>query len=433
MSSITVEPKRLQGEVIPPADKSISHRAVIIGCLAKGKTKVKNLSVCEDCLSSLDAFRKMGIPISKGKDFFTIAGRGLGGLRKPREQLYLGNSGTSMRLISGVLAGQRFDAVLSGDASLSRRPMKRIIAPLTLMGAKITGRDSSEFAPLSIHGRSLKAIAYDSPVASAQVKSAVLLAGLYAEGTTCVREPTKSRDHTERMLKRFGADISVKNLAVSLKGRASLISRDIEVPGDISAAGFFLVGACISKDSQIKIGSAGLNPTRTALLGILQKMGAGLNIGYQNKQMAQKDYADEARGEITAQHSELKAVTILPEQVPALIDELPILMVAATQAEGQTKICGAGELRIKETDRIKAMVSNLSRLGADIQSEDNDIIIRGPVKLKGTTVDSFGDHRIAMCMAIAGLVARGRTCIKDADCVNVSFPGFFEQLSRLMR
>jgi len=432
MPNITVEPKRLQGEVIPPADKSISHRAVIIGCLAKGKTKIKNLSVCQDCLSSVDAFRKMGISISKGKDSFTIVGRGLGGLRRPKEELYLGNSGTSMRLISGVLAGQRFDAVLSGDASLSRRPMKRIIAPLTLMGAKITAKGKGEFAPLTIHGRPLKAISYDPPVASAQIKSAILLAGLYAEGTTCVREPVKSRDHTERMLKRFQANISVKDLAVSLKGRASLISKDIEVPGDISAASFFLVGACISKDSQIKINSVGLNPTRTAFLGILQKMGAKLTIRYQNKQMAEKDYADEARGEITAKYSHLKGITIAPCQVPALIDELPILMVAATQAQGQTKICGAGELRVKETDRINAMVSNLSRLGADIQGEDNDIIIHGPAKLKGVAVDSFGDHRIAMCMAVAGLVARGRTCIKDADCVNVSFPGFFERLSRLL-
>ena len=432
MSRVTVEANRLQGRLIPPPDKSISHRAIIIGCLAQGQTSVKNLSLCDDCLRSIDAFKGMGISINKKKDCFTIGGRGRDGLRQPSLELYLGNSGTSMRLILGVLAGQKFGASVSGDASLSRRPMKRVIIPLSSMGARITGKGrSGDFAPLSVQGGKLKSISYQMPVASAQVKSAILLAGLYAPGTTIVREPAKSRDHTERMLKKFGADISVEGLSVSVQGRANLVCQDIEVPGDISSASFFLVGACISGGSQLTVERVGLNPTRIAFLKLLQKMGADVSWRYEDKRMAAKNYEDEAKGEITARYSQLKSITINPEQVPSVIDELPILMVAATQAEGETKICGAGELRVKETDRIKAMVTNLSRMGVEIKSANDDVIIRGPSGLKGCVVDSFGDHRIAMCMAIAGLIAKGPTTIKDADCVNISFPGFFKALSKI--
>ena len=353
-------------------------------------------------------------------------------MRKPGVKLYLGNSGTSMRLILGVLAGQRFSCELSGDASLSKRPMKRVTEPLSLMGAKIRGSDGAQFAPLTIRGGALRPICYETPVASAQVKSAVLLAGLYAEGATKVTEPAKSRDHTERMLKKFGADISVEGLLVCVKGRANLIAKVVDVPGDISSASFFLAGACISKGSQITVKSVGLNPTRTAFLKLLQQMGASISWKYQNSKMAGKGYNDEAKGEVRARCSPLKGLTIGPEQIPSLIDELPILMVAATQSEGETVIRGAGELRVKETDRISAMVSNLSRMGAEIRSCGDDIIIRGPSMLAGATVDSFNDHRTAMSMVIAGLIARGRTTIKEIDCINISFPGFFDTFSRLV-
>jgi len=433
MSNITVEPKKIHGEIIPPPDKSISHRAVIISSLARGTTHIKNLSVCEDCLCTINAFRTLGIIITKEKDSFIIQGKGLDGLISPKEDLYVGNSGTSMRLILGVLAGQSFNATLSGDESLSKRPMRRVIDPLSLMGAKIQGTGDTQIAPLAIEGQVLHAISYNTPVASAQVKSAILLAGLYPEGETSVAEPAKSRDHTERMLKKFGADITTSGLSVSVRGRASLGACDLEIPSDISAASFFIVGACLAKDSKVHIRSVGLNPTRTAVLDILQKMGARIEIDYKNSQMAQEEYPDEPIGNVRAEHSLLKAVTVAADQVPSLIDELPILMVAATQAQGQTRICGAGELRVKETDRISAIVSNLTQMGAAIKDEGDDVIISGPTKLKGATVESYNDHRIAMCMAIAGLIARGRTCIKDADCVNISFPGFFERLTRLTR
>jgi len=432
MPNITIEPKRLRGIVTPPPDKSISHRAIIIGSLAQGQSRLRNLSFCKDCLCTIEAFRSMGITITKKKGLCYVQGKGLMGLRRPKKgELYLGNSGTSMRLILGILAGQRFSCVLSGDASLSRRPMKRVILPLSLMGIKVAAGGKQGFAPLTIRGGRPSPLRYKTPVASAQVKSAVLLSGLYAEGTTTVREAVKSRDHTERMLKRFGADIFVEGLSVSIKGRGSLVAQEMEVPGDISAASFFLVGACICRNSQVTVQSVGLNPTRIAILGILQKMGARLSWRCGVAQKAGEDSYDEARGEVTAHYSELQAVTIRPEQIPSLIDELPVLMVAATQSEGETVIEGAGELRVKETDRVKSMVSNLARMGADIESKKNDVIIRGPCRLTGSTVDSFNDHRTAMSMAIAGLAARGRTCIKDIDCVNVSFPGFFKELLRL--
>ncbi len=431
MPSVTIEPKSLQGEITPPPDKSISHRAIIISSLANGKTTIKNLSLCADCLRTLNAFKSMGVAINKSKGAFSVQGKGLNGLRRPQSKLYLGNSGTSMRLILGVLAGQSFSCKLWGDRSLSQRPMNRVIKPLSLMGAKIQGKDKGEFAPLTIQGRILKAISYTTPIASAQVKSAVLLAGLYAEGTTKVSEPAKSRDHTERMLNKFGAQIHQQGLSVSVTGKPSLVGKGIDIPGDISSASFFLAGACISKDSLITIKSVGLNPTRIALLTILKQMGAAISWKYRNSRMTKKGFFDEATGEITASYSQLKGVAINPEQIPALIDELPVLMVAATQAEGQTTIRGAGDLRVKETDRIAAMVANLTKMGANITTDHDDIIIRGPSRLKGNLVQSFNDHRTAMSMAIAAVVAKGRTTIKNVDCVDISFPGFFNSFSNL--
>ncbi|UCB56578.1 MAG: 3-phosphoshikimate 1-carboxyvinyltransferase [Candidatus Omnitrophota bacterium] len=431
MSNITIEAKKISGQITPPADKSISHRAVIIASIASGKTQIKNLSSCEDCLRTIDAFKNMGIAVTKSGEFSYIEGRGLIGLHKPKGKLYLGNSGTSMRLLLGILAAQRFSSELEGDASLSKRPMKRVIEPLSLMGAEIKGRQGNEFAPLTVRGRTLKPISYEMPIASAQVKSAILLAGLYAEGITKVIESAKSRDHTERMLKKFGADISPEGLSVSVSGRADLIAKDVDIPGDASGASFFLVAACISKGSRVSIKSVGLNPTRTAFLNVLQKMGASIRWNYENDKAASGDYSQELKGEITAKYSSLKAFTIGSDEIPSLIDELPILMVAATQAEGESIIAGADELRVKETDRINSMISNLTRMKADIESRGNDIIIRGPSKLSGSIVESFGDHRTAMCMAVAALCASGRTTIKNTDCVFTSYPNFFEELSKL--
>ncbi|MFH1045442.1 MAG: 3-phosphoshikimate 1-carboxyvinyltransferase [Candidatus Omnitrophota bacterium] len=431
MSTVTIEPKRLQGEVTPPADKSISHRAIILGALAQGKTVIKNLSLCDDCTRTLEAFKQMGIAIVQEKGYFYIAGEGLAGLRKPPLGLYLGNSGTSMRLILGVLAGQDFRCELSGDESLSRRPMKRVTEPLTQMGAKISGKDEANFAPLTIEGGKLKPITYETPMASAQVKSAILLAGLYAEGQTKVAFQQHSRDHSERMLKKFGAHLQTKGHSVTIEGRAILAAQEIEVPGDISSASFFLAGASINPGSQVRVRAVGLNPTRTAFLETLGKMGAQVKVTYLNTQMSKSNYADEAVGEVVAAASALKGIRIEPQEVPLLIDELPIFMVVATQADGETVIRGAGELRVKETDRIQSMVVNLSRLGAQIVNEGNDIIIRGPTKLKGAEVESFLDHRTAMSMAIAGLVAQGPTTIKDVECVDISFPGFFNLLAQL--
>ncbi|MFC1699160.1 3-phosphoshikimate 1-carboxyvinyltransferase [Candidatus Omnitrophota bacterium] len=426
MSTIIIEPKRLQGELTPPADKSISHRALIISALASGRTKINNLSFCDDCQRTKDALVALGVEIKTSGSQTCVQGNGLNGLSKPNRELYLGNSGTSMRLLLGILAGQQFNSVLCGDNSLSRRPMKRVAQPLSLMGAEIHAARDGEFAPLNIQGAELKPIKYATPVASAQVKSAILLAGLYTQGLTQVVEPAKSRDHTERMLKKFGADVSVDGFLVSVTGPGNLLSCDLEVPGDISAASFFLAAACLVNSSEILVKAVGLNPTRIAVLDVLKQMGARIQWDDQ-----EDDGAEEPKGTIRAQSSQLQALPITAGQIPALIDELPILMVAATQAQGETKIEGAGELRVKETDRIQSMLTNLTRLGAQIQTKGNDIIIRGPVKLRGNTVDSFGDHRTAMSMAIAGLVASGQTTITNADCVDISFPGFFSELKRL--
>ncbi len=433
MSDITVEPKNINGAIVPPADKSISHRAIIIASLAQGKTKIYNLSDCDDCKQTLNAFRAMGVGICVDQGLVTIEGSGLRGLKRPETgRLFMGNSGTSMRLISAVLAAQDFSCELYGDQSLSKRPMARIIEPLSLMGAQISGKNAGQFAPLVIKGKSgLRAISYRMPVASAQVKSAILLAGLYASGVTKINEKIKSRDHTERMLKQFGADICVKGLSISLKASAALKARETVVPGDISAASFFLVAGCINPGSRIKAVSVGLNPTRAGVLAVLKKMGAKISCKYSQRAMLNKNFSAEPWGEVTAAYSQLKAVVIKAGEIPALIDELPVLMVAATQAAGKTVIKQAGELRFKETDRISAMVSGLSSLGAKIKVSGDDIIIQGPCALSGGLVDSFGDHRVAMSMAIAGLTAQGPVIIKDADCVNISFPGFFKQLRKV--
>jgi len=434
MAKIIIRPcQRLKGSISLPGDKSISHRAVMIGCLACGTTRVRNFLNSEDCLRTITAFRKMGVRIRKIRNELIIQGVGLSGLSKPVGPIYLGNSGTSMRLISGIIAGQRFRSRLTGDFSLSERPMKRIVEPLRRMGADITSksrgpgaRSQEYYPPLEIRGRGVQAIRYRLPVASAQVKSAVLLAGLFADGITRVIEPVKSRDHTERMLRFFGANISVKGNIISLKGMSKLKGRVVVVPGDISSAAFFLAAAALKKGSSLTVKSVGLNPTRSAFLDVLKRMGAEMQIVNRTVK------GFEARGDIKIRAGRLQGIKIGPKMIPGLIDEIPVIMVMACLAEGKTIIKGARELRVKETDRISSMVSNLKILGADIKEKEDGVVIEGRPCLSGGDVKSFKDHRTAMSMAVAGLNARGVVTIKDSACIKTSFPTFEETLKQVI-
>jgi 3-phosphoshikimate 1-carboxyvinyltransferase len=418
--------KSIKGELVPPPDKSISHRAVIFSSLAKGESSVKNFLRAEDTLSTVSAFRALGIGIEERGDELLIRGEGIHGLQEPGNVVDCHNSGTTMRLLSGVLSGNPFFSVLSGDDSLRRRPMQRVIVPLRQMGAEIAGRDSDRYPPIAIKGGRLEPITYRLPVASAQVKSAILLAGLYAEGETEVLEPLRSRDHTERMLPAFGAEIEVEGLSVKVKGMADLRGRETIVPGDFSSAAFFMVASFLMKNSGIVIRNVGINATRTGLINVLRRMGAEITV----------EHVREVSGEPVADIScrggnPLKAITIPPDEMPLLIDEFPILCIAATQAEGITEITGAEELRVKESDRIKAMATELKKLGAELEEYPDGIRIKGKAALKGCAVESYGDHRIAMSLSVAALVADGTTTIDDASCVDISFPGFFEELRRL--
>lgn len=418
---------RLEGEVKIPGDKSISHRAVIIGSIANGVTKVFNYLMCDDCLRTITAFQRMGVDIILTDNIVTINGKGLFGLNQPDSELYLGNSGTSMRLLLGVLAGQSFQARLTGDASLSKRPMKRVIEPLRRMGADITAEKNEQYAPIMVRGRKLHPINYASPIASAQVKSAILLAGLYCDGTTRVIEPSKSRDHTERMLRIFGIDVEVKGLSISIFPGRLKSPGDIFVPSDISSAMYFIVATTILKDSSLVIKDIGVNPTRTGGFEILKRMGAEVSLSNV------RELNGEPVADIYIKSSELKGTTISKGEIPRCIDELPILMVAANFAEGITKIYGASELRVKETDRINSMVSNMTRMGAKIRVFGDDIEISGVRRLKGCVVDSFGDHRTAMSLIIAGLLADGETTVCDTECISTSFPGFYETLKGVLQ
>lgn len=424
--------ERLRGEVVPPPDKSISHRAVIFSSMAKGKSVITNFLRAEDTMSTVNAFRKLGVDIreeaasSSARVNIVISGKGIHGLVEPDDVIDCGNSGTTMRLLSGVLAGNPFFSVLTGDGSLRSRPMQRITAPLGKMGAQISGRDGGRYAPIAILGGRLAPIRYLLPVASAQVKSALLLAGLYAEGETEITEPVGSRDHTERMLPAFGASIRVDGPAVKIMGAGELSGRDTVVPGDFSSAAFFMVAGLLIKDSEIGLRSVGINPTRTGLIDVLKRMGAGITI----------ENTREVSGEPVADifckgGSGLKAVRVGREEMPLLIDEFPILCIAASQAEGITTIEGGEELRVKESDRIKAMSAGLGKMGVELQETPDGISIKGRSALRGSVVESYGDHRIAMSFAVAGLLADGETIIKNSSCVDISFPGFFEELKRL--
>jgi 3-phosphoshikimate 1-carboxyvinyltransferase len=418
---------KLKGNISVPGDKSISHRSLILGSISQGETRIYNFLDSLDCLKTLECMQALGAEIDLGKDnFIKIKGKGLYGLQESKDILDVGNSGTTIRLLAGLLSGQDFYSVLSGDASIRKRPMKRVAQPLRLMGADIWGRKDGQFAPLSVRGNKLNPLHYTLPVASAQVKTALLLAGLYTAGETVIKEPLPTRDHTERMLEIMQADIKIFPLEIKIKGGKELKGTDIFIPGDISSAAYFIVAASILRDSQIIIKHVGINPTRTGIIKILKKMGARIDIlNYQIK-------SNEPQADLMIECSKLKGVEIKKENVPLLIDELPLIAVVATQAQGKTVVSGARELRVKETDRIKATVNELKKMGADIKEKEDGFIVEGPSKLKGAVCESYNDHRIAMSLAVAALLAEGKTVIKNSECIDISFPGFEKTLQKLI-
>lgn len=415
----------LNGEVQIPGDKSISHRAVMFGSLALGTTEIHNFLQGADCLSTIGCFKEMGIEVENTGSVVRVHGKGLHGLSAPTSTLDVGNSGTTTRLISGILSAQPFESVVNGDESIQKRPMDRIIHPLSMMGASITSKHNNGCCPLSIKGQPLKGIHYDSPVASAQVKSAILLAGLYAEGTTSVTEPYVSRNHTELMLEEFGVPITVSGTTVSLSTATELQSQKIMVPGDISSAAYFIAGGLITPNSCIRIKNVGINPTRAGILDVCVAMGADITM--ENV----KTGTGEPVADLIVKTSSLHGVVISGEIIPRLIDEIPIIAVMACFANGETIIKDAQELKIKESNRIDVMVKNLSAMGADIVGTEDGMIIRGGLPLHGTTIDSKLDHRIAMSFAIASLLAEGTTTIEGAECVNISYPNFYRDLKKL--
>lgn len=418
--------RAFKGEFSPPPDKSISHRAVMFSSLAKGTSTVGNFLRANDTLSTVNAFRGLGIDIIDEGPTLTIHGRGLRGLSEPSDVIDCGNSGTTIRLLSGVLSGNPFFSVLTGDSSLRTRPMGRVIKPLTHMGALIIARDNDRYPPLAIKGGNLKPVTYIMPVASAQVKSSLMLAGLYAEGDTEIVEPVRSRDHSEKMLPAFGAEIIVEGLRIIVKGGRELRALNTHVPGDFSSAAFFIVAALLIPGAEIIARNVGLNPTRTGLLEVLKNMGASIEISNVH------DVSGEPVGDIYCKGKvALKAVSISGDIIPSLIDEFPVLCVAASLAEGTTLIKGAQELRVKESDRINTIASELRKMGVEIEEYPDGLSIRGAERLRGAEVESHGDHRIAMSMAVAALVAEGKTVINNASAVDVSFPGFFAITGRL--
>lgn len=422
--------KGLHGEVTIPGDKSISHRSVMFGAIAKGTTEITNFLQGADCLSTIGCFRNMGIEIDNTPERILVHGNGLHGLKAPSSVLDMGNSGTTTRLISGILAGQSFTSVLSGDESLNSRPMARIMEPLNSMGAHITSIKGNNCAPLQIDPGTLRGIHYHSKVASAQVKSAILLAGLYADGRTSVTEPVLSRNHTELMLKGFGARVSA---VTESDGRATasilpcdeLYGQKIVVPGDISSAAYFIAAGLLVPGSEILIKNVGINPTRAGILKVCEDMGA--DITYLNETSA----GGEPTADILVKHGPLKGVTVEGAIIPTLIDEIPMIAVMAAFAEGTTVIKDAAELKVKETNRIDTVTENLKAMGADITPTDDGMIIKGTGMLKGAHINSYLDHRIAMAFAVAGLAAEGETEIGDSQCVDVSYPAFFETLESL--
>lgn len=420
--------QRLQGEITIPGDKSISHRALMFSSLAQGTSCISGLLQGEDCHATLNAFRALGVSIdSEGNDRLIVHGVGLQGLREPFDVIDCGNSGTTMRLLSGILAAQPFFTVLTGDQYLRKRPMRRIIEPLSGMGARIFGRDSNNRAPLGILGGSLQPVDYHSPVASAQVKSALLLAGMQTEGTTTVFEPHLSRDHSERMLRYFGVPVESIAGGARVQGPATLACRDLLIPGDISSAAFFLVAGLIVPGSELLLKNVGINPTRSGVIDILQQMGGSITLLNQREQSA------EPVADLLVKSSDLRGIDIGGELIPRAIDEFPVISIAANFAQGVTTIRDAAELRVKETDRIAAVCDCLNTLGGQAEPLDDGLRISGTGRFTGGRVSSSGDHRIAMSMAIASLRAEAEVTIVDTDCTETSFPGFWELLAQIQR
>lgn len=418
----------LKGSFELIGDKSISHRAVMFSSISKGDNKISNFLMGEDCLSTISCFRKMGVDIQiDGKDVY-VKGNGLYGLKRPKEILDVGNSGTTIRLMMGILAGNKFDATLIGDNSIAKRPMKRVTDPLRLMGCNIEGKDDASYTPIKIYGGDLKAIDYHMPVASAQVKSALILASLYANDTSFIYEKVKSRNHTEIMLKSFGADINVENLKISVNPVNELFSQDIYVPGDISSAAFIIVSALITKGSEVIIKNVGLNETRTGIIDVVKNMNGNIEI------INERLVGGELVGDLLVRYTkDLCATTIDKDIIPRLIDEIPVIAVLATQAEGTTIIKDAQELKVKESNRIKSMVENLKILGADIEELEDGMIIKGKSKLNGGKIKTFKDHRIAMAFSTLNLISAEKIKLDNEDCINVSFPGYFDLIKSLTK
>lgn len=418
----------LKGSFELIGDKSISHRAVMFSSISKGHNKISNFLMGEDCLSTISCFRKMGVDIQiDGKDVY-VKGNGLYGLKRPKEILDVGNSGTTIRLMMGILAGNKFDATLIGDNSIAKRPMKRVTDPLRLMGCNIEGKDDANYIPIKIYGGDLKAIDYHMPVASAQVKSALILASLYANDTSFIYEKVKSRNHTEIMLKSFGADINVENLKISVNPVNELFSQDIYVPGDISSAAFIIVSALITKGSEVIIKNVGLNETRTGIIDVVKNMNGNIEI------INERLVGGELVGDLLVRYTkDLCATTIDKDIIPRLIDEIPVIAVLATQAEGTTIIKDAQELKVKESNRIKSMVENLKILGADIEELEDGMIIKGKSKLNGGKIKTFKDHRIAMAFSTLNLISAEKIKLDNEDCINVSFPGYFDLIKSLTK
>lgn len=416
----------LKGEITIPGDKSISHRAIMLGSLAEGTTEISNFLQGADCLSTMECFQNMGIHMENKNGTITIHGNGLHGLKQPKDTLDVGNSGTTTRLMSGILAAQNFTCTLNGDASIQKRPMGRIITPLSQMGADIISIKNNGCAPLKITGKPLHGIHYNSPVASAQVKSSILLAGLFADGETSVTEPYVSRNHTELMFHYFGVDISTKETTATVSPATKLTGQKIVVPGDISSAAYFIAAGLLVPNSELMIKNVGINPTRDGILKVCEAMGG--SISYENKQ----EISGETTADLVVKTSCLKGTTIGGSIIPTLIDEIPIIAILACFAEGTTVIKDAQELKVKESNRIDVMVENLKKMGADITATDDGMVIHGGKPLHGAEIDSKLDHRIAMSFAIAGLCSEGKTKIIGADCVNISFPSFYQDLDNLI-
>jgi 3-phosphoshikimate 1-carboxyvinyltransferase len=416
----------LKGNISVPGDKSISHRAIMLGAIANGETTIHHFLQGDDCLSTIDCFRSLGVEIIVTKDEVRVKGKGINSLLEPTALLDAGNSGTTTRLLMGILAGRPFHSVLTGDASIQKRPMDRVSIPLKQMGAKIDGRNDGRFAPLTIRGGNLKGIKYTLPVASAQVKSAIIFAAMQANGETVIIEPTPSRDHTEQMIKAFGGSIDKKGNQLVISGEMNLKATAVIVPGDISSAAFFIVAAAIVDQSEVKLEHVGLNPTRIGILHVLEQMGADFTVSDVVERSGEKS------GTIVVRSSELHGMTIEGDLIPTLIDEIPIIALLATQANGVTTIKNAEELKVKETNRIDVVVDELNKLGANIMATDDGMIIEGGTKLHGGKVSSHGDHRIGMMLAIASLLSDEPVYLDNPDAIHVSYPTFFKDLSQLI-